>query len=220
MAMALGILARGVLRDGRPLFGVGRPPPIPVARPLRPGFGVENGDPVSRVGDDKVRDGEERERMGLSTPPIRREGLSGPASRELNCFAVIDMYLEALEPAVNWSVGGAVSGLDAVDLVSVRRARAAGVTPGVIRPDEKEGVILPLIEGVVRPFDREFDAEMRDLENVEESEGVTRPDNAGVMRPPRDDATEDGRGMAPAPTVGGESLTVATKTPQLSGQEK
>lgn len=42
----------------------------------------------------------------------------------------------------------------------------------------------------------------------------------GVVLPPRDDATEEGRCIAPGPTVGGESLVVATKTPHFSEHEK
>lgn len=50
--MALGILARGVFKDGRLLFGVGRPEPVLEPRPAKPGFGVEKGDPGCRVGED------------------------------------------------------------------------------------------------------------------------------------------------------------------------
>jgi hypothetical protein len=58
--------------------------------------------------------------------------------------------------------------------------------------------------------------------------GVTRPkegvilpfDPDGVTRPPREEATEEGRWIAPTPTVGADSLVVATKTPQLGGHVK
>lgn len=110
-------------------------------------------------------------------------------------------YLEAREPAVNLAVKVGISGLGVVDLVKVPRARVAGVTPGVARPVEREGVALPLTDGVTRPLNIEVD-------------GVTRPDMAGVMRPLREEVTEGGRGMAPKLTVGEESLAIATKTPQ------
>lgn len=47
-------------------------------------------------------------------------------------------------------------------------------------------------------------------------EGVTRPLD-GVIRPPRDEATEDGRLL---PTVGADSFVVETKTPHFGGQVK
>jgi len=87
-----------------------------------------------------------------------------------------------------------------VDLENALIREDDGVVPGVIRPNE--GVTLPL-----------------------EPDGVTRPlcidvETDGVARPPREEATEDGRWIAPAPTVGAESLVVATKTPQLGGHVK
>ena len=146
-------------------------------------------------------------------------GLAGCGARELSCFAVIATYFEALEPAVNLFAEEFGSGLDLVDWVSERSARGPGVTPGVPRPDESEGVILPLDEGVMRPLDTEAEGIRREPKS-EEPEGVMRPDRAGVTRPPREDATEEGRDTAPIPTVGGESLEKATNTPQLTGQEK
>jgi hypothetical protein len=75
-----------------------------------------------------------------------------------------------------------------------------GVVPGVTRPNK--GVILPLeSDGVMRPLCRDVERD-------------------GVARPPREEATEDGRWIAPTPTVGAESLVVATKTPQLGGHVK
>jgi len=87
-----------------------------------------------------------------------------------------------------------------VDLENALMREDDGVVPGVIRPNE--GVTLPL-----------------------EPDGVTRPlcidvEKDGVARPPREEATEDGRCVAPTPTVGAESLVVATKTPQLGGHVK
>jgi len=40
IAIALGILARGVMRDGRPLDGVVEGMPTPMLEPRPPGFGV------------------------------------------------------------------------------------------------------------------------------------------------------------------------------------
>lgn len=129
----------------------------------------------------------------------------------MSCFAVIEAYLEAREPAVSLSAndeplaGGAFAGFVTV----LSRARFAGVVPGVTRPDENDGVVLPPADGVIRPLERELEAA-----------GVIRPEIDGVVRPPREEATDDGRGTAPGPTVGGESFVVATKTPQLGGHEK
>lgn len=128
-------------------------------------------------------------------------------------------YFEAREPAVNLFARAFGSGLDLVDWASGRGARGPGVTAGVLRPDESEGVILPLDEGVMRPLDTEAEGTRREPKS-EEPEGVMRPDRAGVTRPPREDTTEGGRDTAPTPTVGGESLEMATNTPQLTGQEK
>jgi hypothetical protein len=95
--------------------------------------------------------------------------------------------------------------LDIVGVLTVDLERAiiredAGVVLGVPRPNE----------GVTFPF---------------EPDGVTRPpvtdvERDGVVRPPREEATEDGRRTAPTPTVGVESLVVATKTPQFGGHGK
>lgn len=93
--------------------------------------------------------------------------------------------------------------------------RADGVVPGVIRPDSPNGLVLLScgvtlpneVEGVIRPTLMENGAE-----------GVTRPETEGVIRPPRDDATDGGRPFGP--TVGGESLVAATNTPQFGGHAK
>lgn len=79
----------------------------------------------------------------------------------------------------------------------------------------------PPLEGVVRPVEVDAEGVIRELVlNDMEVEGVFLPDTEGVARPPRDDATDDGRGTAPGPTVGAESFVVAMKTPQLGGHEK
>lgn len=88
---------------------------------------------------------------------------------------------------------------------------------GVADPDtdleDEAGVTLPLVVvevsdalpyGVIRPVD---------------AEGVMRPENDGVTRPPWKDATDDGRELDTGfPAVGGESLVAATKTPHVGGQ--
>jgi hypothetical protein len=71
---------------------------------------------------------------------------------------------------------------------------------------DNDGVMRPAdIEGVTRPV---------------ETDGVILPDIEGVVRPLRDEATEDGRDIIPIRTAGGDSFPEATKTPQLGGQEK
>lgn len=69
--------------------------------------------------------------------------------------------------------------------------------------------MIPLIEfeGVTRPLLRDMDAE-----------GVIRPEKEGVIRPLRDEATDDG--LKVRATVGGDNLVKATKTPQLLGHVK
>jgi hypothetical protein len=125
----------------------------------------------------------------------------------------MDTYLDAREPAVILSVKDeALEFAGLVDLENVpSRARAAGVVPGVTRPVDM---------GVFRPFEMEVEGVTLPLASDVEAEGVTRPEMDGVIRPPREEATEDGRRTAPGPTVGGESFVVATKTPQLAGHEK
>ena len=97
IVMALGILARGVINEGRPLDGVveGMPTPILELRP--PGFGVLYGEGNKRVGDPKLREarvGDGIDRLGLGDP------WDGAESRELSCLAVIFKYLDAREPSV------------------------------------------------------------------------------------------------------------------------
>lgn len=86
------------------------------------------------------------------------------------------------------------------------RGRAEGVTAsGNVRDVDEAGVTRPLEYGVYRA---EFD-------------GVTRPEEyEGVTRPPPDEATLDGRDIAPTPTVGAESFAEATNTPHLGGHTK
>lgn len=132
MATALGIRARGVLIDGRPIAEE----PDADTRPPRLGFGVLNGDPGGRVGEEvvrEIREGEGRVRAGLAGSRPRREGVPEAASRELSCLAVMETYLDARDPAVSLSVNE--TGLALAGLARVRaRARAAGVVPGVARP--------------------------------------------------------------------------------------
>ena len=54
--------------------------------------------------------------------------------------------------------------------------------------DEDDGVIRPLVEGVTLPLEKVADG-VRD----EENEGVTLPDNARVVLPPQEEATDGGR---------------------------
>jgi hypothetical protein len=76
------------------------------------------------------------------------------------------------------------------------------------------------MDGVRRPVDA--DGVTRPLEI--DTDGVMRPpmldDAEGVIRPLRDEATEEGRYWDPGPTVGADNLVVATKTPHLGGQVK
>jgi len=76
------------------------------------------------------------------------------------------------------------------------------------------GVTRPRNEGVTRPLDT--DGVMRPLCDND----VDKPEKEGVVRPPREEATEEGLWMPPARTIGAESLVVATKTPRLGGQIK
>lgn len=76
----------------------------------------------------------------------------------------------------------------------------AGVALGVMRPRE---------EGVTRPLCID-----------DEVEEAYMPENEGVVRPPRDDATEEGLWIPPARAIGADNLVVATKTPRLGGHTK
>jgi hypothetical protein len=148
------------------------------------------------------------------SPPLTT-GLSALSFRslELSCWAVIDIYLAALEPAVILSVREVVVVLE-MGVLDARRTFAAGVVPGVTQP-LVAGVVRP-VKGVTLPLQKEADG----VREVEKNDGVIRPELAGVILPPRADATDEGRCMAPGPTVGDESLVVAMNTPQLSGHEK
>jgi hypothetical protein len=130
MAIALGIRARGVLMDGRPIA-------VDPAetRPPRLGFGVLKGEAGGRVGDEggrrDISEGEGRVRAGLAGSRPRRPGVEVEASRELSCLAVMETYLDARDPAVSLSVNEA-AGLAAAGLARARvRGRAEGVAPGV-----------------------------------------------------------------------------------------
>jgi len=142
---------------------------------------------------------------GLSTLSFR--------SLELSCLAVIDIYFAALEPAVILSVREVVVDFE-VGVLNARRTFVAGVVPGVTQPFVA-GVVRP-VEGVTLPLEKVADG----VREVVKKDGVIRPELAGVVLPPRVDATDDGRCMAPRPTVGDESFVVAMNTPQLSGHEK
>jgi hypothetical protein len=109
---------------------------------------------------------------------------------------------------------------DPADILSVRETPFVVFVVGVLKDPlvvmPVPGVVLPAVdEGVTRPLRKEAEGVLG-----MEKDGVILPVNAGVALPPRDDATDEGRCTAPGPTVGGESFVVATKTPQLSGQEK
>ena len=142
--------------------------------------------------------------------PPTGTGLSALSFRclELSCCAVIDIYLAALEPAVILSVREVVVDLE-VGVLNTRRTFVA-VTQSFVA-----GVVRP-VEGVTLPLEKLADG----VREVVTKDGVTRPELAGVVLPPRVDATDEGRGMAPGPTVGDESFVVAMNTPQLSGHEK
>ena len=148
------------------------------------------------------------------SPPVTT-GLSVLLIRslELSCWAVIDIYLAALEPAVILSAREVVVDLE-MGVLDARRTFVAGVVPGVTQP-LVAGVVRP-VEGVTLPLEKVADG----VREAEKNDGVIRPELAGVVLPPRDEATDEGRCMAPGPTVGDESFVVAMNTPQLSGHEK
>lgn len=178
IATADGILGRGVLNDRRPLDGEeGVPTPMLENRPLAGGFGVVNGEDGGRVGEEESCAGGGVGLVGLSETKDFRDGLVVPASRELSCFAVIPMYLEARDPAVNLFdievvlLRPGVDGTCCVALLGPRgRERGAGVDTGVTRPEDRDGVLRPAADGVTRPLDKETD-------------GVIRPEMDGVIRP-------------------------------------
>ena len=79
---------------------------------------------------------------------------------------------------------------------------------------------LPLCEaGVTRPFDKDGVLRPFALTDVEK-EGVILPDNEGVTRPLRLEATEEGLEIDVEPTVGEESLEAAMNTPQFGAHVK
>lgn len=173
--------------------------PIPVVGAR--GLGVANGE---RMGDDKER----------GTAPGGAILLSGVALMVLSCLAVIPAYLDARVPGVGVLIAAGVAG--SAFLVSARRraAFAAGVSV------TEDGVMRPLLAGVTRPLDGVIRPLLK-LDRVlvvllNEVEGVIRPLCDASRRP----LTDGGLWTAPGPTVGAESLVVATKTPQLGGQEK
>jgi hypothetical protein len=131
----------------------------------------------------------------------------------VSCLAVIEAYLEALDPAVILFVSEVGIGLAVgVSLAALAKRSRACLAAGVSGP--REGVLRPA--GVTLPFESDTSGVLVPRELVE-LEGVNRPDKEGVTRPPLEEATDGGR---PGTTVGADSLVVATKTPHLSGQEK
>jgi hypothetical protein len=94
-------------------------------------------------------------------------------------------------------------GVLTVDLDIALIRDCAGVTLGVTRP-RTDGVTRPLdADGVTRPLCID-----------DEVEEAYMPEKEGVVRPPRDDATEEGRWIPPARTIGVDNFVVATKTPR------
>ena len=79
-------------------------------------------------------------------------GLLDAVSRELSCLAVIDIYFDAREPAVIFSVRKDVRGCKVVECTSEREPCA-----GMTRPEGVTGVTLPLLDGVTRPLDIDDD---------------------------------------------------------------
>lgn len=152
-------------------------------------------------------------------------GLLTPETRLLSCFAVMPTYFEARDPGVIMdSILVVPLVVTALRLVIVAvLVRVVGKPPlGVRRPDDAEGVILPLgSPGVTRPFDSGSDGVLRPFAVDEvDSDGVTRPEIEGVARLLRDEATEEGLEIEPEPTVGGESLDATMNTPQFGAQAK
>jgi hypothetical protein len=101
------------------------------------------------------------------------------------------IYFAARDPAEILSVSEAPFGVFGVGVLKVLL---------VVIP--VPGVILPAVdEGVTRPLRKEAEGVLG-----MEKDGVVLPVNAGVVLPPREDATDDGRCTAPGPTVGGKVL--------------
>lgn len=215
--------ARGVVivrgRVGVPVGG----PIVPGA--VRPALGV-NGEPGARGGDVRCaagRVGEAKRRVAVGLPIAGLMGLLAPiVVRLLSCFAVIPTYLDARDPGVIMdSTGAVLLGVTTFLVTVMVLGRVVfNPPPGVRLPTEVEGVTLPLCEaGVTRPF--ESDGVLGPFALTEEdNEGVTLPENEGVTRPLRLEATEEGLEIDPAPTVGEESLEAATNTPKFGAQVK
>lgn len=114
--------------------------------------------------------------------------VSGSFEVEESCLAVMEIYLDAREPAVILSERDML-----VDLFDgVLNGRCIEMELGVTLPLENEGVTRPPEEGVILPFENEADG-VRDAENTE---GVVLPEVdtvAGVILPPLEDATDEGR---------------------------
>lgn len=214
MEAALDRRARGVFivreRVGVPVGG-------PIDPPTRPAFGVY-GDPVVRVEEARPKVdciGEAIRFVVVGLLTVLLLGLLAPDTRLLNCFAVIPTYLEAREPGViidSMPVFLPCGAMLRLVMVVVLVRVAGGPPPGVRRPDDADGVTLPVASpGVARPLD---------------PAGVLRPlalveaDSDGVARPLRDEATDDGLEIEPAPTVGDDNFDAAMKTPQFGAQVK
>ena len=102
------------------------------------------------------------------------------------------------------------------------RGRAPGVVdPGVQRPDVVDGVTRPLAnEGVIRPEGAATAERGLRPVGMPSVEGVILSEfDKGVMRPLREEATEDGRETL-GPAVAADSFEAATNTPQFGGQKK
>jgi hypothetical protein len=187
IATADGILGRGVLKESRPLDGeFGVPMPMLENLPLV-GFGVVNGEDGVRVGEGDSCVNDEIGVPELSETREIREGLVAPASRELSCFAVIPIYLEARDPAVNLfdveveELRTCVEDVGSAVLIGPRgRERAAGVDAGVTRPEDRDGVLRPVVDGVTLPLDKEVDDMIR-LDTDDEKDGVIRPETDVVI---------------------------------------
>lgn len=149
-------------------------------------------------------------------------GLLVPGLRVLSCFAVMPTYLDAREPGVMIGSTAAVlgSGTVLLGVVAGFERVLADPPPGVRLPIEADGVILPDCDaGVIRPLEIE-DTLLPFVLIEDENEGVALPDNEGVTRPLRLEATDEGLEIDTAQDVEGESLEVAMNTPQFGGQVK
>jgi hypothetical protein len=188
IATADGILGRGVLKESRPLDGeFGVPMPMLENLPVVGGFGVVNGEDGVRVGEGDSCANDEIGVLELSETSEMREGLVAPVSRELSCFAVIPIYLEARDPAVNLfgveveELRTCVEDVGSAVLIGPRgRECAAGVDAGVTRPEDRDGVLRPVVDGVTLPLDKEVDDMIR-LDTDDGKDGVIRPETDVVI---------------------------------------